>query len=56
MSVKHISEVPSVVVQDAVGVNKQVLISAEEAPHFAMRCFTIPARRQNAVAHQYCGA
>ena len=41
MSVKHISEVPSVSVQDAIGVRKQVLISAEEAPHFAMRCFTI---------------
>ena len=41
MSVKHISEVPSVVVQDAIGVSKQVLISAEEAPHFALRCFTI---------------
>ncbi len=41
MPIKHISEVPSVVVQDAIGVSKQVLISAEEAPHFAMRCFTI---------------
>ena len=57
MSVKHISEVPSEVVPNASGVSKQVLISAEEAPHFAMRCFTIqPGGKMplhtNTVAHE----
>ena len=41
MSVKHIDNIPSEAVPNAIGVSKQVLISAEEAPHFAMRCFTI---------------
>jgi quercetin dioxygenase-like cupin family protein len=41
MSVKYIDNIPSEAVPNAVGVSKQVLISAEEAPHFAMRCFTI---------------
>ena len=41
MSVKHIDSVPSEMVPNAIGVSKQVLISAEEAPHFALRCFTI---------------
>ncbi len=41
MSVKHIQEVASEPVPDGVGVSKQVLISAGEAPNFAMRCFTI---------------
>lgn len=41
MSVKHINEVPAEAVPEGVGVSKQVLISASEAPNFAMRCFTI---------------
>jgi len=41
MSVKRIEEVPAEAVPDGVGVSKQVLISAGEAPNFAMRCFTI---------------
>lgn len=41
MSVKHIDEVPFEPVPDGVGVSKQVLIPASEAPGFAMRCFTI---------------
>lgn len=42
MSVKHIDLLfPLEMVPNAIGVSKQVLISAEEAPHFAMRCFTI---------------
>jgi len=41
MSVKRIEEVAAEAVPDAVGVSKQVLISAGEAPNFAMRCFTI---------------
>ena len=41
MSVKHIDNIPSEAVPNAIGVSKQVLISPEEAPHFALRCFTI---------------
>jgi quercetin dioxygenase-like cupin family protein len=41
VSVKRIEEVPAELVPDAFGVSKQVLISAGEAPNFAMRCFTI---------------
>ncbi len=41
MSVKRIAEVAAEAIPDGVGVSKQVLISAEEAPNFAMRCFTI---------------
>ena len=54
MSVKHIDNIPSEAVPNAVGVTKQVLISAEEAPHFAMRCFTIQPGGK--MPHQHCGA
>lgn len=41
MSVKCIDDVAVELVPDGVGVSKQVLIPAGEAPNFAMRCFTI---------------
>ena len=41
MSVKHIQDIPTVPVPNATGVSKAVLISAEEAPNFAMRKFSI---------------
>ena len=41
MSVKHIQNIPTEPVPNTTGVTKAVLISAEEAPNFAMRCFTI---------------
>lgn len=41
MSVKHIQDIPTESVPNATGVSKAVLISAEEAPNFAMRKFSI---------------
>lgn len=41
MSVKHIQDIPTEPVPNTNGVSKAVLISAEEAPNFAMRKFTI---------------
>ena len=41
MSVKHIQDIPTEPVPNATGVSKAVLISAEEAPNFAMRKFSI---------------
>jgi len=41
MGVKHIKDLPALGVKDGIGVTKKVLISSEEAPNFAMRCFTI---------------
>ncbi|MCE5207163.1 MAG: cupin domain-containing protein [Chloroflexi bacterium] len=41
MSVKHISDIESTAIKDGTGVTRKMLISAEEAPNFAMRCFTI---------------
>ncbi|MHC1785050.1 MAG: cupin domain-containing protein [Anaerolineaceae bacterium] len=41
MSVKHIHEIESTPVKDGVGVSRKVLISAQEGPNMAMRCFTI---------------
>jgi quercetin dioxygenase-like cupin family protein len=39
MSVKHMHEIEAMLVSNANGVTKQVLISSEEAPNFAMRRF-----------------
>lgn len=41
MNVKRIDSVISETVQNGIGVTKKVLISHEEAPNFAMRCFEI---------------
>jgi quercetin dioxygenase-like cupin family protein len=41
MTVKHIQEIDRTVIPDAKGVTRKMLISPEEAPNFAMRCFTI---------------
>lgn len=41
MSVKHIQNIPTEPVPNTTGVTKAVLISAEEAPNFAMRKFSI---------------
>lgn len=41
MSVKHHRDVQSSQVPQGDKVTKQVLISSEEGPNFAMRCFTI---------------
>jgi len=41
MSVKHIKDIPTEPVPNATGVTKAVLISAEEAPNFAMRKFSM---------------
>ena len=43
MFVKHSNLVPAFPVENGTGVSKSVLISADEAPHFAMRRFTIEA-------------
>lgn len=40
MSVRHIHEIEVSAVKDGTGVTKKILISSEEAPNFAMRCFT----------------
>ncbi len=41
MSVKHIQDIPAEPVPNATGVTKAVLISAQEAPNFAMRKFSM---------------
>lgn len=41
MSVKHIHEIEASIVKDGVNVTRKMLISPEEAPNFAMRCFVI---------------
>lgn len=41
MSVKHLNEFESTVVEGGVDVSRQMLIPLGEAPNFAMRCFTI---------------
>jgi quercetin dioxygenase-like cupin family protein len=41
MSIKHVSEVPLQEVKAGDFANMQVLISAQEAPHFAMRRFVM---------------
>jgi quercetin dioxygenase-like cupin family protein len=41
MNVKRIDSVTAETVKSGVGVTKKVLISHEEAPNFAMRCFEI---------------
>ena len=41
MSIKHIHEIESSIVKDAVGVTRKMLIPLEEAPNFIMRSFTI---------------
>ena len=41
MNVKRIDSITAETVQSGVGVTKKVLISHEEAPNFAMRCFEI---------------
>ena len=40
VSVKHLQEIEALVVKNGIGVTKKVLISLEEAPNFAMRCFS----------------
>ena len=41
MPVIHSQDVESVPVSDAIGVNKKVLIAADEGPNYALRVFTI---------------
>ena len=41
MSVKHIEDVEKTIVEAGVGTTKKVLISPDEGPNFAMRCFTM---------------
>lgn len=41
MPVKHISDIKGVPIKDGKDVSRKMLISPEEAPNFAMRCFTI---------------
>ena len=41
MSIKHTHEIREEVVDLGTGITKQVLISSEEGPHFAMRRFVI---------------
>jgi len=41
MNVKNIDHVTAEIIQSGIGVTKKVLISQEEAPNFAMRCFEI---------------
>ncbi len=41
MPVKHLDQVSATPIKDGVGVTRKMLISTEEAPNFAMRCFTI---------------
>ncbi|MCS6992254.1 MAG: cupin domain-containing protein [Anaerolineales bacterium] len=57
MSVKHVTDVSTVVVPNGVKTTKQVLISAEEGPHFAMRRFVMEPgggmpRHTNTVEHE----
>jgi quercetin dioxygenase-like cupin family protein len=41
MSVKHHQDIDETIVPHGEKVTKQVLISSDEGPNFAMRCFTI---------------
>lgn len=41
MSIKHIDQIVSTKVPEGTEVSRKVLISSSEAPHFAMRVFTI---------------
>jgi len=41
MSVKHINQIEATPINEGQGVSRKMLISLEEAPNFAMRCFTI---------------
>jgi quercetin dioxygenase-like cupin family protein len=57
MSVKHTHDIESMTVQAGTDVTMQVLISADEAPHFAMRRFVIQPgggmpNHINAVEHE----
>ena len=57
MPVKRIENIPATVVRDGKGVTRKILISSEEGPNFAMRCFTIQPggemlRHTNAVEHE----
>lgn len=57
MGVKHVSQVPSQPVANARDTSIQVLISAQEAPHFAMRRFVMQPgggmpRHTNTVEHE----
>lgn len=57
MSVKHTREVEAVVVTNGVKTTKQVLISAQEAPNFALRRFVMEPgggmpRHTNTVEHE----
>ncbi|PWH18196.1 MAG: cupin domain-containing protein [Anaerolineae bacterium] len=57
MSVKHVSDVDATLVPSGVKTTRQVLISAEEGPHFAMRRFVMEPgggmpRHTNTVEHE----
>ena len=57
MSVKHADQVESQAVKAGTGTSMQVLISAEEGPHFAMRRFSMAPgggmpRHTNRVEHE----
>lgn len=60
MSVKHINELPLAPIDAGKGTSRQVLISSEEGPNFAMRRFVIESggympRHSNSVEHeQFC--
>ncbi len=60
MSVKHMKDLPLEPVSAGEKTSKQVLISSEEGPNFAMRCFVIEAGgfmplHTNSVEHeQFC--
>ena len=57
MPVKRIENIPPVEVRDGKGVTRKILISPEEGPNYAMRCFTIEPggempRHSNTVEHE----
>lgn len=57
MPVKRIERISGTEVKDGVGVTRKVLIAPEEAPNFAMRCFSIQPggsmpRHTNSVEHE----
>lgn len=57
MSVKRIENILPSEVRDGTGVTRKILISPDEAPNFAMRCFTIQPdgempRHTNTVEHE----
>ncbi|MEA4910086.1 MAG: cupin domain-containing protein [Chloroflexi bacterium] len=57
MSVKHIDQIETTNIPNGTGVTRKMLISLEEAPNFAMRCFTIQAggrmpNHTNTVEHE----